>query len=292
MNYDELKWKDQPLDAANGESIQETPPMTGKQPLPMNGESTALLVVDVQPEYWTNCHAVRKDFPEFPQNLARTVATCRKQKAKIIWVRADYRYRHSPWLAQFERLNSGKRPDTRSELPCDPDSDDFAWEEFATPEGNEVIIAKTSWDSTSNTALMDVLRVSGVNTVLVCGLITSVCVQHSAFSIFEAGYRTILVEDACGDRGRARHDAALALYGDYMYEIYTSRELENKERGLQAAKPRWITLDSIRQIDETSNRSRSISRSRSPSPEVFEGGTQASSARKRKRLEVIHSIGE
>ena len=43
--------------------------------------------------------------------------------------------------------------------------------------------------------------------------------------MFEAGYRTLLVEDACGDRGRARHEAALALYGGYMYELITSEDL-------------------------------------------------------------------
>merc|ERR550539_165352 len=89
---------------------------------------------------------------------------------------------------------------------------------------------------------MDVLRVSGIENVLVCGLITSVCVQHSAFSVFEAGYRTLLVEDACGDRGMARHKAALALYGNYMYEITTSSTLGDTSTGLQAAKPKWISF--------------------------------------------------
>jgi len=76
----------------------------------------------------------------------------------------------------------------------------------------------------------------------VCGLITSVCVQHSAFGIFEAGYRTILVTDACADRGRARHDAALALYGDYMYELITTKELEDPQR-LRPAQPVWLGYD-------------------------------------------------
>ena len=91
---------------------------------------------------------------------------------------------------------------------------------------------------------MDILRVAGIETVLVCGLITSVCVQHSAFGIFEAGYRTLLVTDACADRGRARHEAALALYGDYMYELVTSQHLESKQYGLIPAKPVWLILDS------------------------------------------------
>ena len=52
------------------------------------------------------------------------------------------------------------------------------------------------------------------------------CVQHSAFGVFEAGYRTILVTDACADRGRERHEAALALYGDYMYELRSVESLK------------------------------------------------------------------
>jgi nicotinamidase-related amidase len=210
------------------------------KPSPLKAEKTALLIVDVQPEYWSNCPAVRKDFAEFPQRLASTIDICRKRRAKIIWVRADYRYSHSPWLLQFERIRG---PRNLGEVPCDPNSPEFNWEEFATPQGGEVIIAKSSWSSTSNTALMDILRVAGIENVLVCGLITSVCVQHSAFGIFEAGYRTLLVTDACADRGKARHEAALALYGDYMYELITSEDLESQETGLIPAEPVWLTLD-------------------------------------------------
>jgi nicotinamidase-related amidase len=210
------------------------------KPSPLKAETTALLIVDVQPEYWSNCPAVRKDFPEFPRRLANTIEICRKRRAKIIWVRADYRYSHSPWLLQFERIR-GQR--NLGEVPCDPNSPEFTWEDFATPHGAEVIIAKSSWSSTSNTALMDILRVAGIETVLVCGLITSVCVQQSAFGIFEAGYRTLLVTDACADRGKARHEAALALYGDYMYELITSEELESEQSGLISAKPLWLMMD-------------------------------------------------
>jgi len=208
---------------------------------PLTAETTALLIVDVQPEYWSNCPQVRKDFPHFPDKLAKTIEICRRRRAKIIWVRADYRYSHSPWLLQFERIRG---PRNLGEVPCDPSSPSFtSWEDFAHPQGGEVIIAKSSWSSTTNTALMDILRTAGVENVLVCGLITSVCVQHSAFGVFEAGYRTSLVTDACADRGRARHEAALALYGDYMYELVTSDDLECEKTGLVPAEPIWLTLD-------------------------------------------------
>lgn len=56
----------------------------------------------------------------------------------------------------------------------------------------------------------------------------------------EAGYRTILVTDACADRGKERHHAALALYGDYMYELRTvgslQRELDGRGKFLSVDK--------------------------------------------------------
>lgn len=101
--------------------------------IPIHAETTALLIVDVQPEYWSSCPSVRKDFPDFETNLARTLKTAREQRCKIIWVRANYRRETSPWLAQFERLSRSKRPDAIVELHCDPDDEEFGWEPFATP---------------------------------------------------------------------------------------------------------------------------------------------------------------
>ena len=193
-------------------------------------ETTALLIVDVQPEYWSDCPAVRKDFPDFPQKLERTIQACRERKIQIIWIRANYRQEHSPWLRQFGKLkNRVSRSDTMIEVPYEPDAPEFGWEKFATPEKDEVVLPKTSWSSTSNTNLIKSLKVDKIDSVLVCGLITSVCVQHSAFGIFEAGFRTLLVEDACADRGRDRHEAAIKLYGNYMYELTCSEKLEKEK---------------------------------------------------------------
>ncbi len=182
--------------------------------------SFSVYLFSKQPEYWSECPAVRKDFPEFPSRISSLVQNCRVQGAKCIWVRADYSFDKSPWLQQFARLHQGRIPPV-----VQPNS---KWEEFAKPQPNELVMTKTSWSSTSDTNLLNVLRESGIDTVLVCGLITSVCVQHSAFGVFEAGFRTILVEDACADRGRARHDAALALYGDYMYELQTVQSVKTE----------------------------------------------------------------
>lgn len=264
-SYSELKITGPPLysQGTYGENVEAKYSISPRPTIPLDGSRTALLIVDVQPgerdeanaqknsrgshyftthdylncilEYWSECPAVRQDFPEFPSRISSLVSHCRIQQTKCIWVRADYSFDKSPWLQQFSRLHQGRIPPV-----VKPNS---KWETFAEPDQGEFVMTKTSWSSTSDTRLVNVLKESGIDTVLVCGLITSVCVQHSAFGIFEAGFRTILVTDACADRGKARHDAALALYGDYMYELQTvdsvKEELRScsEERSTLLAKP-------------------------------------------------------
>lgn len=235
--------------------------LTSRSSIPIEADRTALLIVDVQPgtsngekewicrgskstdpymtpfhfgsrdckEYWSECPVVRQDFPHFPSRISSLVSHCRSQGTKCIWVRADYNFEKSPWLQQFSRLHQGRIPPI-----VKPNS---RWESFAEPRGDEFVMTKSSWSSTSQTELLDVLRESGIDTVLVCGLITSVCVQHSAFGIFEAGFRTILVTDACADRGKSRHEAALALYGDYMYELRTVESVREELKSSSSSPP-------------------------------------------------------
>lgn len=175
---------------------------------------TVLIVVDVQPEYWSDLDEgsdIRGDFPEFPENMARTLAKCRRRGTELVWVRASYGGEGSPSLNQFAELNKDK-PTT---ISCDAEN---RWETFASPWRGELLVAKPSW-GVKDTALLDWLRVGEFNNVLVCGLLTSVCVQQTSFSIFEASFKVSVVVDACADRGRWRHDTAISLYGGYMYNV-------------------------------------------------------------------------
>lgn len=242
-SYSELKITGPPLYNQGEVSIEDdcSQPMG----LPLDAGRTALLIVDVQPEYWSECPAVRKDFPHFPERMARLVQHCRSQDTKCIWVRADYSYDKSPWLQQFTRLHKGRIPPI-----VKPSS---KWEEFAEPAAGEYVLNKTSWSSTTDTGLLTHLKESGIDTVLVCGLITSVCVQHSAFGIFEAGFRTCLVTDACADRGKSRHEAALALYGGYMYELHTVKSVEDELGQSPASKISKIVHNSVVKASESSS---------------------------------------
>lgn len=55
------------------------------------------------------------------------------------------------------------------------------------------------------TDLSTVLRNRGVDTVLIAGVTSSGCVRASIIDSFSHGFRTIVVEDACGDQEPTAH---------------------------------------------------------------------------------------
>ncbi|VEU38584.1 unnamed protein product [Pseudo-nitzschia multistriata] len=69
--------------------------------------------------------------------------------------------------------------------------------------------------------------------VLVCGLVTSVCVLNTAMVCREEGYRTFIIEDACADRGRERHDRVIEeLHTQLQQQHYSSlpHRVSNKHK--------------------------------------------------------------
>merc|ERR1712096_87937 len=94
------------------------------------------------------------------------------------------------------------------------------WEEFASPNEREFVTVKRTFSAT--TAIIAELRRKSIETVYVCGLITSICVHHSAMGLVEAGFKVILVGDCCADRGKERHEMSIKLYGNYLYKTVNS----------------------------------------------------------------------
>ena len=81
---------------------------------------------------------------------------------------------------------------------------------------------KGSFDSFHDTGLERYLRETGITDVVVCGLVTSVCVLFSTQSAFARGFRVRLYESGCGDRTREKHDSTIKMYGNYCFEVYNN----------------------------------------------------------------------
>ncbi|GAB3348964.1 isochorismatase family protein [Amycolatopsis echigonensis] len=82
------------------------------------------------------------------------------------------------------------------------------------------LIVKKGASAFHGTGLAALLTGLGADTVLVCGATTSGCVRATAVDAVQSGFNTLVVRDACGDRARGPHDAALfdlqAKYADVI----------------------------------------------------------------------------
>ena len=186
-----------------------------------------LVVVDVQPQFWTNVPSIRQDFPKFEHSTRHAIDTFRKNNGVIVWIRCDYNFDKSKWLSTWAEINPTKQhknvcdvKDANSNGWPTRNVEKIKWENFATPDmnsPNEYLVCKSNWNGVTRTKLIEILNKYKFSNVYVCGLITSVCVQATSYGLFEAGFDITLLEHCCGDRGKHRHEAALLLYKNYMY---------------------------------------------------------------------------
>jgi nicotinamidase-related amidase len=77
------------------------------------------------------------------------------------------------------------------------------------PRAGEIVVQKTTSGPTGSTKLDHMLRVRGVETVIVAGILTDVCVAQAARELGDRDFDAIVVEDACATYDPTLHKAAL-----------------------------------------------------------------------------------
>ena len=94
-------------------------------------------------------------------------------------------------------------------------------------------LRKTRYSCFYSTRLDGLLRRFGVDTVIVTGLVTNICVQHTAADAFFRGYRVVVPRDCVEAVSDLHQEQALAYMREmYGAEITTSSELI--KRGFKA----------------------------------------------------------
>src|SRR5690606_13295329 len=68
------------------------------------------------------------------------------------------------------------------------------------PYDDELVISKQYPSAFFGTSLASTLTAMGVDNVLLTGLTTSGCIRASCIDSMSHGFRTCVIEDACGDR--------------------------------------------------------------------------------------------
>lgn len=74
--------------------------------------------------------------------------------------------------------------------------------------GDQIVYVsgKVGFNAFSNTSLEDVLRERGIENVLVCGLVTSLCIDSTGRAAYERGYDVTIVSDCSAGRTDAEHE--------------------------------------------------------------------------------------
>jgi maleamate amidohydrolase len=190
------------------------------------GERPALLIVDM-----TNAFVDDR----FPLGFGQTGRPCAEAIAPLL---ATARARRLPviYTAGLPTRNpaerglwksSGRAPD-----PGLPDPHDVV--AALAPRPEESVIRKRRPSAFFGTELASLLIHHRVDTVVLCGMVTSGCIRATAVDAFSHNLRVVVPEECVADRVRVPHAVALfdinTKYGDVLPVAEVKAQLERRAR--------------------------------------------------------------
>ncbi|SDU13849.1 isochorismatase family cysteine hydrolase [Stappia sp. ES.058] len=89
------------------------------------------------------------------------------------------------------------------------------------PEGDEIILRKTSSSVFVSTHIDYILRNLGVKQIVISGLVTDQCVESAVRDACDLGYLVTHVTDACLTYTQERHDNSLKTINGYCRQMTT-----------------------------------------------------------------------
>lgn len=103
--------------------------------------------------------------------------------------------------------------------------------EGLTPAEDEVtLVGKRALSAFSHTNLDSLLRFSGIKNLIVCGFLTNICAQATAWSAYDLGYHVRMVTNACGAATKniqnyVEENICPVLGGDFTVENFEKEVL-------------------------------------------------------------------
>jgi nicotinamidase-related amidase len=81
------------------------------------------------------------------------------------------------------------------------------------PQPSDIVLEKRRFSAFFKTDLDMTLRGLGIDTIVVAGIATQVCVLLTALDGIANDFKVIILEDCCASFKKSMHDAVLDLYG-------------------------------------------------------------------------------
>ena len=182
-------------------------------------ETTALLIIDVQhygchPDWGVGKRAKEKGFTKqldwywdrlrrvMLPNIQLLMATARRLGVEVI---------HSRVAALTEDGRDSTRRYKALGISTSRDAKEAQILLEVAPQGDEIVLNKTTSSVFNSTTLDRVLRNMGVRNLIIVGVATDGCVESSVRSATELDYGVILVEDASAAIAPQLHEAAVLI---------------------------------------------------------------------------------
>jgi maleamate amidohydrolase len=99
-------------------------------------------------------------------------------------------------------------------------------------DDSDVYILKRFPSAFFGTDMSSILTTNGIDTVLVTGVTSSGCVRATIVDSFSHGFRTIAIDDACGDQDAGPHDANMRDVGRRYADVIQTDEAISKIKAL------------------------------------------------------------
>ena len=197
---------------------------------------SALIVVDMQNDFLHSDGSfahIAREHPEANIDLPFLVGTIPVAKRLAEAFRAAGRpvvyvahvLKHDYSDAAFPYWRLGMEPGGGNRTHCVEGTWGAQIIDELKPQNSEHLVVKKGFGGFSNTPLDTILRNMDVNTCVVSGVTTCVCVSNTVRGGVENNYRMVLVRDAVAEVSRDTHEAELKTMSRLFADIMTADEV-------------------------------------------------------------------
>lgn len=93
------------------------------------------------------------------------------------------------------------------------------------PEGDEIVVTKTTDSALTGTNLRLILHNIGIRNVICAGIFTDQCVSSTVRSLADESFRVVVVEDGCAAGSQELHERELEILNMIYCHVMTADEL-------------------------------------------------------------------
>ncbi len=190
---------------------------------------TALLVIDIQNTYLqpSTDPAIRAHWQPFLDRMnLQVIPTTAKIIEHFRRVGMDVIFARIACLKNDgrDRSLSQKKPGWNY-LLLPKDSEESQVVPELAPQGDEIVICKTTDSALTGSNLRLILHNMGITNVVVCGIFTDQCISSSVRSLADESFNVIVLEDCCAAGTLELHDKELEILNMIYCHVVSSEEM-------------------------------------------------------------------